>query len=97
MAECHLCTDASEYGIGAYLYQLIGRKEVPIQFLSKKLTDTQRRWSVQEKEAFAINYISLIVYNDSMNNLFLINQTNTSMLKTVTTVTTVTWRMTYSS
>jgi len=56
IAECHLCTDASEYGIGAYLYQLIGGREVPIQFLSKKLTDTQRRWSVPEKEAFAIFY-----------------------------------------
>ena len=29
-AECHLNTDASEYGIGAYLYQMIGGKKVPI-------------------------------------------------------------------
>ena len=29
---------------------------MPIQFMSKKLTDTQRRWSVPEKEAFAIFY-----------------------------------------
>ena len=54
--ECQLCTYASEYRIGAYLYQWIGGKEVPIKFMSKRLTDTQRRWSVPEKEAFAIFY-----------------------------------------
>ena len=29
-------------------------KEYPIQFISKKLTKTQQRWSVPEKEASAI-------------------------------------------
>ena len=55
-AECHLNTDASEYGVGAYLYQRIGGKEVPIQFMTKKLNDAQRRWSVPDKEAFVIFY-----------------------------------------
>jgi transposase InsO family protein len=54
--EIHLCTDASLYGIGAYLYQIIDGGEIPIQFLSSKLTKTQRRWSVPEKEGYAIYY-----------------------------------------
>jgi transposase InsO family protein len=44
------------YGIGAYLYQIIDGGEIPIQFLSSKLTKTQRRWSVPEKEGYAIYY-----------------------------------------
>ena len=43
-------TDASDYAIGAALFQ-IGR---PIAFESKKLDSAQRNYSVQEKELFAI-------------------------------------------
>jgi hypothetical protein len=32
-----LCTDASDYGIGAYLYQIVDGKIRPIYFLSKAL------------------------------------------------------------
>ena len=45
-------TDASDYAIGAALFQ-IGR---PIAFESKKLDSAQRNYSVQEKELFAIIY-----------------------------------------
>ena len=34
----YLLTDASEYGIGAYLYQLIDAKERPVMFMSKSLS-----------------------------------------------------------
>ena len=50
----HLYTDASEFGIGAYLCQVINGEERTIALLSRTLTPTQRRWSVPEKEAFAI-------------------------------------------
>ena len=61
-AEIHLYTDASKIGVGAYLCQVkevmvdgkLCRKEYPIGFMSKTLTDTQRRWSVPEREAYAI-------------------------------------------
>jgi hypothetical protein len=49
-------TDASDYGIGAYLYQQIEGKEVPISFLSKTLSRVERKWSTIEKEAYAIFY-----------------------------------------
>jgi hypothetical protein len=56
-----LRTDASDYGIGAYLLQLInnprnGILEHPIMFISKSLDKTQCRWSTPEKEMYAIWY-----------------------------------------
>ena len=60
-----LYTDASDTCIGACLTQQQEHPEskheaetveVPIYFLSHKLSDSQRKWSVVEKEAFAIHY-----------------------------------------
>ncbi len=55
-APIYLHTDASKYAIGAYLFQLINNKEIPIAFLSKTLTNSQLNWSTFEKEAYAIYY-----------------------------------------
>ena len=52
----YLHTDASDYGAGAYLYQLDGDKELPIAFLSKTFTAEQKRWSEPDKECYAIIY-----------------------------------------
>jgi transposase InsO family protein len=57
----HLATDASDYGIGAYLYQTKlnddgTTEEIPVAFLSQALTKVQRRWSTIEKECYAIWY-----------------------------------------
>jgi len=49
-------TDASDYGVGAYIYQIIDGEERPIAFESKSLSKVQCRWSTVEKEAFAIYY-----------------------------------------
>jgi RNase H-like domain found in reverse transcriptase len=37
----YLYTDASDFGIGGYLFQLIDGKEVPVAFVSKSLTTVQ--------------------------------------------------------
>ncbi len=50
----YLHTDASDYGIGAYLFQLIDGQERPIRFLSRALSPEQARWSTIEKETWAI-------------------------------------------
>jgi len=56
-SEIHLYTDASNYGIGAYLCQMVNGKEVPIAFISKTLTQKQiENWSTPQKEAYAIYY-----------------------------------------
>ena len=50
-------TDASNLCIGACLTQLSDEgEELPVYFISHKLSDTQTRWSTIEKEAYAIFY-----------------------------------------
>jgi hypothetical protein len=53
VSECHtlffvdesaptfLCTNASDYGIGGYLYQMIDGKEHPVGIFSKSLHDSE--------------------------------------------------------
>ena len=53
-AMLFLLTDACDYGIGGYLFQLINGTEYPIAFMSKTLTPVQLRWSTIEKECYAI-------------------------------------------
>lgn len=61
----HLHTDASDYGIGAYLFQIkrIVDKhglerfiEQPVAFLSKSLDERMSRWDTPQKEGYAIFY-----------------------------------------
>ena len=49
-----LSTDASNIGIGAYLYQERGARRNPIRFISKTLSKSEKRWDTVEKEAYAI-------------------------------------------
>lgn len=51
-------TDASDYAVGAVILQFDPDHKVwqPIAFLSKKLSDVAFRWSIIEKEAYAIYY-----------------------------------------
>jgi len=56
-APIRVYTDASDYGIGAYLCQVMpDGTEIPIEFISKTLTKAEQRWSTYEKEAYAIFY-----------------------------------------
>jgi len=52
-----LHTDASDYGIGGYLFQVVDDVEVPVAFMSKSLTEAESRWSVTEKECYAFVYM----------------------------------------
>jgi hypothetical protein len=54
--QIQLYTDASDYGIGAYLCQIVDGLEKPIKFISKTLTPVQQRWSTIEKECYAIHF-----------------------------------------
>jgi hypothetical protein len=51
-----LMTDASDYGIGGYLYQFVDGQKQLVALVSKSLTATQLKWSVIQKEAYAIYY-----------------------------------------
>jgi len=86
-----LHTDASKYGIGAYLFQLTPEgTELPTAFISKTLTESQRRWHTPQKEAFAIYYafteleyllrgVKFLLRTDH-KNLVYINDTMTEMV-----------------
>lgn len=49
-----LYTDSSGYGVGSILTQEFPVGERVIQYVSKKLNETQQRWPIVECEAFAI-------------------------------------------
>jgi hypothetical protein len=68
-----LCTDASDYAFGAYLYQEYtdtkgNRVEQPIRFLSQSFRGAQLNWSVIEKEAYAI-YIALQRFDELLGGV----------------------------
>jgi len=51
-------TDASKWGIGAFLYQIVDGVKRPIGFMSKSFTEPQTRWDPPQQEAYAI-YMAL--------------------------------------
>ena len=56
-----LQTDASDYGIGAYLYQIVQKEdgsssEHPVGFISKAISNTHANWDTPMKEGYAIFY-----------------------------------------
>jgi transposase InsO family protein len=55
-APIYLNTDACDYGIGAYLFQKVDNREIPIAFISKSLAREQLRWATPTKEAYAMYY-----------------------------------------
>jgi RNase H-like domain found in reverse transcriptase len=88
-----LHTDASDYGVRAYLFQLVDGKEVPIAFVSKSLTKAQLRWAVIQKEAYAIFYActylkmhilrdrTFTLCTDHRNLLFIKNKSNPMIIR----------------
>ena len=51
-----IATDASITAIGAVMLQEFKQFMKPVEFISKKLSKTQTRWSVNDLEIFAIIY-----------------------------------------
>jgi transposase InsO family protein len=47
-------TDASDVGAGGMLYQKKDGRDLPVAFFSRTFTATERRWSVFEKETYAL-------------------------------------------
>jgi len=52
--QFRLEADSSDYAIGAVLSQLQDNKWLPIAYLSKALTETQRNYEIYDKEMLAI-------------------------------------------
>jgi len=56
VSPIYLHTDASNYGIGGYLFQVVDGVKYPIRFISRTLNERERKWNTVEKEAYAIFY-----------------------------------------
>ena len=85
-----LHTDASDYGIGGVLFQIVNTVWRPVAFISKSLLATQINWSTIQKEAYAIffccqqlDYLirdrKFTIHTDHMN-LTYVKQNPTSMV-----------------
>ena len=48
-----LVTDSSQYAVGAALHQMVNDQPVPVGFFSKKLSETQRKYSTFDRELLA--------------------------------------------
>ena len=55
-APITLHTDASDYGVGGYLFQTVDGVNQPIAYVSKSLTSAQLRWSVIQKKVYGTYY-----------------------------------------
>ena len=49
-----LATDASDYGVGAVLFQTVDNENFPVAFFSKKLNPAQCRYATIEKETLSL-------------------------------------------
>ena len=69
VSPIELFTDASDYGVGGVLFQIVNHEKKPISFVSKSLSATQIDWSAIQKEAYAIYYCckKLILYYEIEN------------------------------
>jgi hypothetical protein len=53
-SKVYLHTDASDYGFGAYLFQIVDGQERPTAFMSKTFSGAELNWHTTEKECYAI-------------------------------------------
>ena len=91
-APITVMTDASDYGIGGYLFQRVDEIDQPVAFISKSLTEDQLRWSTIQKEAYAIFFCctklnpllrdrKFTILTDHSNLLFLQNDSNQMVVR----------------
>jgi len=74
-APVYLHTDACDYGMGSYLFQMIDGKEVPIAFMSRAFNERECRWSTPEKECYAI-YYSLVKFEYLLRDIYFVIRTD---------------------
>ena len=75
-----LHTDASDYGVGGYLFQTIDGVNQPIAFVSKSLTSAQLQWSVIQKEAYGIYYSCMYLESLLRDRPFTIRRDHRNLL-----------------
>jgi hypothetical protein len=91
----HVRTDAPDYGIAGYIFQLDQQKELPIRFISKALPKAQVNWSTFEKEAIAIFY-TITKFDVLLRDIRFLVETdykNLTFLKTAQSVKVRRWQL----
>jgi transposase InsO family protein len=88
----YLHTDASDYGMGGYLFQIVDEVERPIAFVSRSFSESQLRWSTIQKEAYGIfrsckefdaliRDMKFILRTDHKNLLFIAEDSNPMIIR----------------
>ena len=68
-------TDASDYGIGGYVFMVTNGKVRVIRYFSKALQGAQLNWSAREKEFYGI-YYGVKQFEDLLDNRHFILKTD---------------------
>lgn len=74
-APIYLHTDACDYGMGSYLFQLVDAQEVPVAFMSRAFNEREARWSTPEKECYAM-YYSLVKFEYLLRDTYFVIRTD---------------------
>ena len=69
-APITLHTDASDYGVGGYLFQTVDGIDQPVAFVSKSLNKSQLRSSVIQKESYGIFHSLMYLQSLLRDRLF---------------------------
>ena len=85
-AQIILRTDASDYGYGAYLCQVVGEREYPVLFMSKSFHGAELNWKTQDKECGAV-YKALEKFQYLLYNRHFILETDNKNLTFLNTAT----------
>ena len=87
-----LMTDASDYGVGGYLHQTVDGVQQLVALVSKAFTVTQLKWTVIQKEAYAIYHCCthldkilrdrhFVIETDHKNLMFLKTDSNAMVIR----------------
>ena len=80
IAPITLHTDASDYGVGGYLFQTVDGINQPVAFVSRSLNKSQLRWSAIQKEAYGIFFSYMYLQSLLCDRLFTIRTDHRNLL-----------------
>ena len=75
-----LHSDASDYGVGGYLFQTVDGIDQPVAFVSESLNKSQLRWSVIQKETYGIFHSCMHLQSLLRDRLFKIRTDHRNFL-----------------
>ena len=89
-------TDASDYGYGAYLCQVVGEREYPVLFTNKSFQGAELNWKTQDNKECGAIYKALEKFQYLIYNRHFILETdnkNLTFLNTATSSRVYRWKL----